>query len=128
VIVRGPIPTQPETFEDGNGAVVRFLGVVRGDGDQPRVRSIFYDAYPPMAQRVIDDIVAMARQRHRIDTAAIVHRVGDVPVGEASLLVEVRAKHRGDSFDALKWIVEEIKHRLPIWKREEYDDGSSRWL
>jgi molybdopterin synthase catalytic subunit len=128
VITREPIAPPASPPPAGVGAVAAFWGVVRADGTDPRVASIHYEAYPPLAERVIDDIIDQARSRYAIDDARITHRVGDVPVGEASLLVEVESRHRADAFAALAWIVDEIKERLPVWKKERYDDGSSRWL
>jgi molybdopterin synthase catalytic subunit len=128
VITREPITTPPSPAPAGVGAVAAFWGVVRADGAGPRVTSIYYEAYAPLAERVIGDIIERARSRYGIEGARITHRVGDVPAGEASLLVEVESRHRADAFAALVWIVDEIKERLPVWKKECYDDGSSRWI
>lgn len=128
MITRDPIDTGKLACDDVNGAVASFLGVVRRDSGAGRVVSIEYDAYDAMADRVVSDIVSAAVDRFDITGADVVHRVGIVPAGEPSLGVVVRAAHRAAAFDALRWIVDELKRRAPIWKKEHYDDGSSRWL
>lgn len=128
MITAEPISTATRGFDDANGAALTFFGVVRSRSDERRVRHIDYEAYEPMAERVIADVVAGARGRFAIAGAEVIHRIGVVPAGEASLRVDVRAPHRDAAIAAMAWIVTTIKERVPIWKREVYDDDTSRWL
>jgi len=114
--------------DPGNGAVVTFLGVVRAENGGRKVTRIRYDAYAAMAEREISSIVDAAQSGTRVSWARIVHRVGDVAPGEASLFVAVAAPHRAAAFDACQFIVTEIKLRVPIWKKEHYADGTAAWI
>lgn len=128
MITTDPIGLVHEPFDAANGAVVTFAGVVRSRNDGRRVRSIHYHAYPEMAELEIARLVEEARAEFGVSDATITHRVGEVAVGEASLLVIVRAPHRDAAFAAAQWIITEIKRRVPIWKQECYDDDTRRWL
>ena len=112
----------------GSGAVVTFRGVVRGDaGAGRRVEALVYEAYADMAEREIDRLVAEARRRWRLDAARVEHRVGLVAVGQVSVVVIVAAQHRAEAYAASRFLIDQIKRRVPIWKREQYDDGTSEW-
>jgi molybdopterin synthase catalytic subunit len=112
-----------------NGAAVVFAGVVRADEiDGRRVTGIQYDCYREMAEREMADVVETIRKATGVSSIRAIHRVGEVPVGEVSLLVVSRAGHRADAYDANRLVVEEIKRRVPIWKKEIYDDDTSKWL
>ncbi len=118
-----------EVAAAGNGATALFVGVVRDEGRGGRVVSMTYDAYAPMANRVLAAIVADAAAAARgALSVAVEHRVGTLAVGEASVAIAVGAPHRAEAFDACRRVIEEIKTRLPVWKQEHYDDGTSRWL
>jgi molybdopterin synthase catalytic subunit len=95
------------------GAVVTFLGVTR---DVPELE---YEAYPAMAERQMTDIVARAIDRHGLCGAAVEHRVGTVPLSEPSVAIAVSAPHRDEAFAGAREIIDEIKARVPIWKKEE---------
>lgn len=95
------------------GAVVTFLGVTR------EVTELEYEAYAPMAERQMAEIVALAIERHGLCAAAVEHRVGTVPLSEASVAIAVSAPHRQEAFDGGREIINEIKARVPIWKKEE---------
>ena len=87
-----------------------------------------FEAFAPMAERVLDEIVAEARERWETGSMAVVHRVGRLEIGEASVAIAVAAPHRGDAYAASRYVIEELKKRAPIWKREGYLDGESEWL
>jgi len=110
------------------GAVATFRGVVRADGTDRRVEAIEYECYREMAEREMLAVLNEAAASHAITAAIIVHRSGIVRVGETSVLVAVSAPHRAAAFDALRAIVDALKRRAPIWKKEHYDDGEARWL
>ncbi len=110
------------------GGIVTFLGVVRerSDGESRPVVSIAYEAYAAMAVPELRTIVAEA-ERGSGARVAIQHRLGVVPLGEASIAIVAAAPHRAAAFDACEFAIDEIKRRVTIWKKELYIDGGSRW-
>lgn len=104
-----------------------FLGTVRRGLDDGPVAWIEYEAYAEMLEEEFSRILAEARGRAPSTAVAGVHRVGTVPVGEASMGVAVAAPHRAEAFALCQWVVEEAKRRLPVWKREILDDGAASW-
>ena len=114
---------------DGCGAVVTFIGVVRADWDGRRaVQALFYDAYPEMAEPLIQRLANEARARWSLEGIGVQHRLGLVEVGQISVVVVVAAQHRDQAYAASQFLIERIKHDVPIWKREHYDDGTSQWM
>ena len=114
--------------DDSCGAVVAFLGVVRELGDDDReIDGLSYEAYPQMAIGEMQAIAAEASRRFGETRVAIVHRIGDLGLGEASVAVAVAAKHRAAAFDACEYAIDELKTRVPIWKKERYRSGESQW-
>ena len=104
-----------------------FLGSVRRSKEDGPVEAIEYSAYEEMAEVEFDRIVAEVRDRWPDIECRAQHRVGEVPVGEPSIAVVAAAPHRIEAFDACRYMVEEAKRRLPIWKRERFEDGTTRW-
>jgi molybdopterin synthase catalytic subunit len=130
-ITREPLDLEPlieAVRTDACGAIVAFLGVVRvlGDGDQP-VDGLSYEAYPEMALPEMRAIGAEASQKFGDARIAIVHRIGELGLGEASVAVAVAAPHRGVAFDACEYAIDELKARVPIWKKEHFLSGEARW-
>ena len=114
---------------DGCGAVVTFVGVVRADRVRHHaVQALFYDAYPEMAEPLIHRLVNEANAQWSLQGVAVLHRLGLVEVGQISVVVVVAAQHRAQAYAASRFLIERIKHDVPIWKREQYDDGTSQWL
>lgn len=111
-----------------NGAAVLFIGTVRDENEGRRVHGMRYDAYVDMAERVLGEIAAEAGRRAGVDHIAVVHRIGELALGDVSVAIAVGAPHRAESFDAARWIIEQIKVRLPVWKQEHYAGGESEWL
>jgi molybdopterin synthase catalytic subunit len=109
------------------GAVVTFVGVVRNHHAGRAVLLLEYSAYAPMAERVCDELVAEVEARWPV-AAALAHRVGELGVGEPAMAVAVAAAHRGPAFEACRHLVDEVKRRVPIWKREHYADGAAAWV
>ncbi len=109
------------------GAVNVFLGVVRDNNLGRRVGHLVYDAYPSMAERVMRELGEEAIEKFGILDYAILHRTGKLAIGEASLLVTISSGHRGESFDAGHWLVNSIKKRVPVWKKEVWEDGEE-WI
>ena len=115
-------------FDPTCGGVVTFCGVVRSPHEGHEVVGIFYDCYREMAEREIDSIVAAIKKECSVESIKVVHRIGEVAVGEVSLLVAVAAEHRREAFVAAQRVIDEIKRRVPIWKKERYADSATKWL
>lgn len=114
------------------GAVATFLGVSRNRSPDARnverpVRTLWYEAYEPMALARITAIGEDAQGRFDVTRIACWHRLGEVPVGEASVAIAVSAPHRGAAFDACRHVIDELKRSVPIWKRERFADGEE-WV
>lgn len=109
----------------GHGALLTFVGRARNRADDGReVLELEYEVYPEMAEAVLAEIGADAEARWPGSVVAIVHRHGVVPMGEAAVAIVVAAPHRGAAYEANRFVIEAIKARLPIWKRERFADGS----
>lgn len=109
----------------GHGAVVTFVGRARDHADDGRiVVELEYEAFGEMAEAVLAEIAGEAETTHGA-AVAIVHRTGIVPLGEAAVAIVTAAPHRGAAYEANRFIIEAIKERLPIWKREQFADGSA---
>lgn len=129
-LTREPIDTAALLAEVGDpelGGTVLFLGSVRrGDDDGP-VTAIEYSAYEAMAEAEIDRIVSEAVARWPGVRLGVRHRLGTVATGEASVAVAAAMPHRAEAFEAARHMIEELKRRLPVWKREQFEDGARRW-
>ncbi|HEX9207112.1 MAG TPA: ThiF family adenylyltransferase [Steroidobacteraceae bacterium] len=110
------------------GGYASFEGWVRDDNDGRRVRHLEYEAFVTLAVREGERIVAAAIEQYGVRRAACVHRVGDLAIGEMAVWVGVSAAHRDEAFAACRYIIDEVKHRVPIWKKEHYVDGDSGWV
>jgi molybdopterin synthase catalytic subunit len=114
--------------ESAHGATVTFEGIVRETADDGRrVSGLAYEAHEAMAIETFAAIAEEARTRFGPCGFAIVHRVGELCVGEVAVIVAVAAAHRASAFDACRYAVDELKARAPIWKKEVYADGSGVW-
>lgn len=112
---------------EASGAVDLFLGTTRNHSGGKAVRSLSYEAYPEMAKREIGKIVQEVHYHWPAHKVAVVHRLGDVPLGEASVAIAVSSSHRKDAFEACRFIIDKLKERVPIWKKEIFEDGTSEW-
>jgi adenylyltransferase/sulfurtransferase len=110
------------------GGYASFEGWVRDHNDGRSVRRLEYEAFEALAIKEGERIVASAIERHGVRRAACVHRIGDLGIGELAVWVGVSAEHRDEAFAACRYIIDEVKHRLPIWKKEHYQDGDSGWV
>jgi molybdopterin synthase catalytic subunit len=113
---------------DSCGGVATFAGVVRerSDDDRP-VSGLSYEAHEKMAVSEFQRIAGEARDRFGDCRIAVQHRVGDLRIGEIAVGVAVASPHRGEAFDACEYVIDELKRRAPIWKKEHYTDGSADW-
>jgi molybdopterin synthase catalytic subunit len=109
------------------GAINVFLGVVRDNNLGRNVGHLEYEAYPEMAERVMRDLGRQAVERYGLEKVAILHRTGRLEIGETSLLIAVSSGHRAESFEGGHWLVNEIKKRVPVWKKEVWEDGEE-WI
>jgi molybdopterin synthase catalytic subunit len=112
----------------GDGAALLFVGVVRDHNEGAAVTGLTYEAYDAMAVRVLDEIAGEAAERLGTPRIAVVHRVGKLEVGEVSVAIAASSAHRAEAFDATRYVIEEIKKRLPVWKKEHYLEGDAAWL
>lgn len=120
---------EAECRTDQDGAVVTFQGTTRDHNQGAAVVSLRYEAYAEMAQKVVGELFELAARQFPLTRARIAHRLGEVPVGAASVVVVVAAAHRGAAFDACRFLMDRLKHEAPIWKRELLrDDGGERWV
>lgn len=112
----------------GVGALVCFEGRVRDHHDGRPVLGLSYQAYTELAEAEGRRIVGEARARFAVEHIACVHRVGDLALGDVAVWAGVSAAHRAAAFDACRYVIDEVKARVPIWKREHYVEGTSEWL
>ncbi len=117
-----------EVAHHGNGASVLFAGTVRDVNDGRAVSGIEYSAYRQMAERELGDILTEAAARFGTTDLVAEHRIGPLTLGDASIVVVAAHPHRAAAFEAARYIVEELKRRVPIWKRELYADGTREWV
>src|SRR5215216_7166437 len=110
-----------------DGAVCVFYGIVREDSRAKKVRFLEYDAYPEMAEKKMRDILEEVSVRWPEQRAAIVHRIGTLGIGEASVVIAVGSPHRGESFEACRHVIDRVKQEVPIWKKEVFTDGEE-WV
>ncbi len=123
-----PDALKAELSREAAGACVSFEGWVRDHNDGEPVIALEYEAHAPIASKEGQRILAEAAERFDLLAASGQHRVGRLEIGECAVWVGVSAAHRGVAFDACRYIIDELKQRLPIWKKEHYRDGPSGWI
>ena len=130
VVTTGPVDVsvlEALVADPSAGAVVSFGGIVRDhDGGRP-VTMIEYVGHPS-AQSVLEQVAADVAARTDVESLAVAHRLGPLQVGEAALVVAVSAAHRQEAFAAAALLVDEVKERLPVWKRQQFPDGTDEWV
>ena len=110
------------------GGYASFEGLVRNHNEGQQVKHLEYETFEPLAVKEGERIIAEAIAKYGVERAACVHRVGDLAIGEMAVWVGVSARHRGEAFLACRYIIDEVKHRIPIWKKEHYVSGNSGWV
>ena len=110
------------------GGYAAFEGWVRDHNEGRRVRRLEYEAFEPLAIKEGERIIAEAVARFGVEHAACVHRIGTLEIGEKAVWVGVASRHRDEAFRACRYIIDEVKHRVPIWKKEHYESGDSGWV
>lgn len=130
-LVERPIDTTAivaEVQRTANGATLLFVGTVREVNDGRAVTGMEYSAYAAMAEAEMARIAAEAGARWSTEDLVIEHRVGVLGLGDASVAIAVAHPHRGAAFDAARYVIEELKRRVPVWKLEHYLDGTREWV
>lgn len=117
-----------EVSDDSCGAATVFLGCVRNVNDGRPVTGIEYSAYRSMAEREMSAIAREADERFGVSRVVLEHRLGTLGLGDVSVAVVAAHSHRGPALDAMRYVIEQLKRRVPIWKLEHYVDGSREWV
>jgi molybdopterin synthase catalytic subunit len=112
----------------GAGACVVFEGWVRNQNEGQPVTALEYEAYPALAEKEGAAILAEAREKFTLEAALAVHRTGKLAIGDLAVWVGVSSAHRAAAFEASRYIIDELKARVPIWKKEHYTSGASEWI
>ena len=113
---------------DQAGAVVLFLGTVREMTNGRQTTTLDYDAYPEMAEAKIAELIDEAREKWPIEQVGIIHRLGHLQLGDISVAVALSCPHRRQAFEAGRFLIDELKVRVPIWKKENWADGTTEWV
>jgi molybdopterin synthase catalytic subunit len=126
-------PLRPEAYrmelaDPAAGGYAAFEGWVRNHNEGHVVTRLEYEAFEALANKEGERIVAEAIERFGVSRAACVHRVGSLAIGDLAVWVGVSSRHRAEAFAACRYIIDEVKHRLPIWKKEHYQNGDSGWV
>ena len=130
-LVHNPIDTAAvlaQVASTQTGASVLFLGTTREFTRGKQTTRLEYECYPEMALRELEALETEARGKWSIVECVIVHRLGLVPLGEASVAIAVSTPHRRDAFEAGQWLIDRLKEVVPIWKKENWSDGTSEWV
>lgn len=121
-------PLLGETRAPEAGALVVFAGTVRNHHDDRAVERLSYSAHRPLAEKVLAEVERETLERFDITACRIVHRLGPLEIGDTSVLIVVRSVHRAEAYEASRYAIEAVKHRVPIWKLEEYSDGTRSYV
>lgn len=123
-----PEPLRAQLLGPRAGGFVSFEGWVRDHNEGKAVLALEYEAYAPLALKEGQRIVAEALERFAVEGVVAVHRVGALKIGDMAVWVGVSAAHRDAAFEAARYVIDEIKTRVPVWKREHYADGTVTWV
>jgi molybdopterin synthase catalytic subunit len=122
------VALQKELRDPAAGGYVAFEGWVRNHNEGQQVLRLEYEAFEALAIKEAERIIAEAIKKYGVLRAACVHRVGSLDIGDIAVWVGVSSAHRDEAFKACRYIIDEVKHRLPIWKKEHYVNGDSGWV
>lgn len=109
------------------GAVDIFIGMPRASEEDGDIIELFYESYKSMAEKIIKEIIEDAKEKFKLKKVIVHHRIGSVPLSEPSFLVVVWSGHREEAFKGCRYVVDEVKAKAPIWKKEIFKDGNERW-
>ncbi|UPG89080.1 molybdenum cofactor biosynthesis protein MoaE [Luteibacter aegosomaticola] len=131
VLSHAPVTVEPLLELDAHaecGGLALFVGTVRNHHEGRAVQHLAYTAHEGLAEKVIRGVEEETRQRFGVPYVRIVHRLGDLAIGDIAIVCVVRAPHRAEAFEACRHAVDAVKHTAPIWKEEFYSDGSSAFV
>lgn len=123
-----PVAARAALLDPVAGGYAGYEGWVRDFNEGRPVSALYYEAYASMAEREMGRIIDEAKARFEIRDAECIHRVGQLAVGDIAIWIGATAVHRGPAFDACRYIIDEVKLRAPIWKKETYADGTEAWV
>jgi molybdopterin synthase catalytic subunit len=123
-----PAALVPGPGDTRAGACVTFEGRVRSTNEGRQVVALEYEAFTALAEKEGERILAEARENFRVLAVACVHRTGRLALGDLAVWVGVTAAHRGAAFEACRYVIDQVKERVPIWKKEHYADGATEWI
>ena len=123
-----PVAARASVADNSCGALVEFEGWIRDHNEGQAVERLEYEVYRPLAVKEGERILTEARDRFGIDNAMCIHREGLLELSDIAVIVCVSSPHRAEAFDACRYIIDEVKTRLPIWKKEHYTSGISEWV
>jgi molybdopterin synthase catalytic subunit len=126
LVTEAPLEAPPKNHDGDAGAIVEFWGVVRRFEDGREIGGIDYEAHREMAERQLKRIAEHATERFRLKLVIVHHRIGFIAVGEPSLFLRVASRHRSEGFRASQWIVDELKKKVPIWKKPRFQPENIR--
>lgn len=115
-------------YDPSAGGIAVFIGTTRQWTDDKETSLLAYDCYIPMALKEMERLADIAIEHWPILRVCLIHRIGVVPIAEASVLVGVSTPHRADAFEAARFLIDKLKEQVPIWKKEHYSDGSKEWV
>jgi molybdopterin synthase catalytic subunit len=133
-LLRERIPnSRVDAFMQGDtrlGGIVRFDGATRAEIEPVHGRLIHldYESYEAMALRKMHELAAEAANRWHVERTLLLHRLGRVPPGEVSVCIAVATVHRAEAFEACRWLIDSLKSEVPIWKKDVFEDGFTRWV
>lgn len=110
------------------GAMASFIGLVRNYDHGRRVKRLYYECYESMANKMIGVLVSEAHEKWNVKGIHVSHRIGHLEVGEVAIAIAVSSAHRDEAFHVCQFLIEEIKKRVPIWKKEFFQDDTSEWV
>jgi len=113
---------------DNMGAYVYFYGKVRKSSEAKHIKKMFYESHTEMAETELRKICNEAVEEFGVHSIRVIHRVGEIEPGETSIIIEVMSSHRKEAFRACEALIDRIKQRVPIWKKEIYDDETEKWV
>ena len=110
------------------GALASFVGIVRNHDHGRAVKKLFYECYFSMAEKMIGQVIEEAKREYGVDEILVRHRVGSLEIGEAAVAIMVSAVHRAEAFAACRFVIEQIKTKVPIWKKQIFEEGDGEWV
>ena len=110
------------------GAAASFIGIVRDHDHGRAVKSLYYDCYRPMAEKMMKALIEEAEARRNVEKVQVLHRIGHLEIGEVAVAISVSSARRAEAFEACRFMIERIKEKAPIWKKEVFEDGASEWV